>query len=147
MLALPVTCSTIFDAERAESLEVGKSLRLECKVADSTVAACWYKDDTKLCPPKGWGIKSNDLTTGHITPSAELLQPELYSCQTFDDSIHFSETIKGDILIQIVCFRANAQAVWTLTLMVAVHIWYVCKQWFVRGSVYSMLKYNTIKLC
>lgn len=100
MLALPVTYPTIFDAERVESLEVGKPLKLECKVADSTVPVCWYKEDTKLCPPKGRGIKSNDPTARHITPSAELLQPELHSCETCDDSIHFSETIKGDILIQ-----------------------------------------------
>ncbi|XP_017285852.1 obscurin-like protein 1 isoform X3 [Kryptolebias marmoratus] len=93
--ALPVTYSTIFDAERAESLEVGTPLRLECKVAESTVPVCWYKDDNKPCPPKGWGIKSNGTSARYITPSAELLQTEQYSCETSDDNTHFSENIEA----------------------------------------------------
>nr|XP_054602439.1 obscurin-like protein 1 isoform X8 [Nothobranchius furzeri] len=93
--ALPVTCSTIFDDERAKSLEVGKALKLECKVADSAVPVSWYNDGKQLCPQKGWDIKSDGTSARLIIPSAELLQPEQYSCESSDDNIHVSETKKA----------------------------------------------------
>lgn len=102
MLALPVTYSAIFDAERAESLKEGKPLELKCQVADSTVPVCWYKKDKKLCPPEGGDIRKNGASVIHIIPSAELFQPELHSCETSDEKTYFSETIKGEIFIQTV---------------------------------------------
>lgn len=96
MLAIPVTYSTIFDVERTKSLEAGKALELECEVADSTVPVCWYKDGVRLFPQSGWDIQSNGTLRRLIIPSAELLHSGLYSCETSDDTIHFTVDIKGD---------------------------------------------------
>lgn len=96
MLAIPVTYSTIFDAERSKSLEVGKPLELECNVADSSAPVSWYKDGVKLFLQNGWDIQNNGTLRKLIIPSAELLHSGLYSCETADDTIHFNVDIKGD---------------------------------------------------
>ena len=101
MLALPVTYTAMFDGERAKSLEVGEPLKLECKVADSTVPVCWYKDGKKLCPQKGWDIQSNGTSRTLIIPSAEFLHSGLYSCETSEGTIHFTVDIKGDLIIYL----------------------------------------------
>ncbi|KAI3355902.1 hypothetical protein L3Q82_004449 [Scortum barcoo] len=92
--AIPVTYSTIFDVERTKSLEAGKLLELECEVADATVPVCWYKDGVKLFPQNGWDIQSIGTLRRLIIPSAELLHSGLYSCETSDDTIHFTVDIK-----------------------------------------------------
>ncbi|KAM7380834.1 hypothetical protein PAMP_004106 [Pampus punctatissimus] len=94
MLAIPVTYSTIFDVERTKSLEAGKPLELEYEVADSTVPVCWYKDGVKLFPQNGWDIQNNGTLRRLIIPSAEVLHSGLYSCETSDDTIHFTVDIK-----------------------------------------------------
>uniref|UniRef100_A0A7N8YG62 Obscurin like cytoskeletal adaptor 1b n=1 Tax=Mastacembelus armatus TaxID=205130 RepID=A0A7N8YG62_9TELE len=96
MLAIPVMYSSIFDIERTKSLEAGKALELECEVADSTVPVCWYKDGVKLSPQNGLDIQSNGMLRRLVIPSAELLHSGLYSCETADDTIHFTVDIKGD---------------------------------------------------
>uniref|UniRef100_A0A3P8NMQ9 Obscurin like cytoskeletal adaptor 1b n=1 Tax=Astatotilapia calliptera TaxID=8154 RepID=A0A3P8NMQ9_ASTCA len=118
MLAIPVTNSTIFDVERTKSLEVGKPLELECEVADSTVPACWYKDGKKLIPQNGWDIQSNGTSRKLIIPSAELLHSGLYSCETSDDTIHFTVDAKGDLFLQLNCFTfgSNSKAFWRLDM-------------------------------
>ncbi|KAM6955926.1 obscurin isoform 4-T4 [Lycodopsis pacificus] len=93
--AIPVTCSTVFDAERTKSLEEGKPLELECEVADSTAPVCWYKDDVKLSPTKDWDIQSNGTLRRLNSPAPELLHSGLYSCETSDDTIHFTVDIKA----------------------------------------------------
>ncbi|XP_067459158.1 obscurin isoform X1 [Thunnus thynnus] len=93
--AIPVTYSTIFDVERTKSLEAGKPLELECEVADSTVPVCWYKDGVKLLPQNGWIIQNNGTLRRLIIPSAEFLHSGLYSCETSDDTIHFTVDIKA----------------------------------------------------
>uniref|UniRef100_A0A7N6AZY7 Obscurin like cytoskeletal adaptor 1b n=1 Tax=Anabas testudineus TaxID=64144 RepID=A0A7N6AZY7_ANATE len=101
MLAIPVTYSTIFDVERSKSLEAGKALELECKVADSTVPVCWYKDGVKLFPQNGWEIQSIGILRRLIIPSAELLHSGLYSCETSDGAIHFTVDIKAKIIYPV----------------------------------------------
>lgn len=96
MLAIPVTYSTDFDVERTKSLEAGKPLELECEVADSTVPVCWYKDGKKLLLQNGWDMQSNGTSRKLIIPSAELMHSGLYSCESPDDTIHFTVDIKGD---------------------------------------------------
>uniref|UniRef100_A0A8C4E6N2 Obscurin like cytoskeletal adaptor 1b n=1 Tax=Dicentrarchus labrax TaxID=13489 RepID=A0A8C4E6N2_DICLA len=95
MLAIPVTYSTIFDVERTKSLEAGKLLELECEVADSTVPVYWYKDGVKLFPQNDWDIQSNGTLRRLIIPSAEVLHSGLYSCETSDDTMHFTVDIKA----------------------------------------------------
>ncbi|KAK5614025.1 hypothetical protein CRENBAI_012253 [Crenichthys baileyi] len=96
--ALPVANSTIFDTERAESLEVGNPLKLEYEVADSTVPVYWNKDGKKLYPQKGWDIQSNGPPTGPIIPSPELLHSGQYCCKTTEATIHFSVDDKAPTL-------------------------------------------------
>ncbi|XP_054870899.1 obscurin isoform X4 [Amphiprion ocellaris] len=96
--AIPVTYSTIFDVERTKSLEVGKPLELECEVADATVPVCWYKDGKKLNLQSGWDVQSNGTSRRLIIPSAELLHSGLYSCETSDDTIHFTVDIEAPTL-------------------------------------------------
>lgn len=99
MLAIPVTYSTIFDVERTKSLEAGKLLELKCEVADSTVPVCGYKDAVKLCPQNDWDTQSNGTLKRLIIPSAEVLPSGLYSCETSDDTIHFTVDMKGDFFL------------------------------------------------
>ncbi|XP_039673497.1 obscurin-like protein 1 isoform X3 [Perca fluviatilis] len=96
--AIPVTYSTIFDVERTKSLEAGKLLELKCEVADSTVPVCWYKDAVKLCPQNDWDIQSNGTLKRLIIPSAEVLPSGLYSCETSDDTIHFTVDTEAPML-------------------------------------------------
>ncbi|KAK2839511.1 hypothetical protein Q5P01_013251 [Channa striata] len=96
--ALPVMYSTVFDIGRAKSLEAGKALELECEVADSTIPVCWYKDGVKLLPQNGWEVQSIGMLRRLIIPSAELLHSGLYSCETSDDTIHFTVDIKAPML-------------------------------------------------
>uniref|UniRef100_A0A3Q3LTW9 Obscurin-like protein 1 n=1 Tax=Mastacembelus armatus TaxID=205130 RepID=A0A3Q3LTW9_9TELE len=98
MLAIPVMYSSIFDIERTKSLEAGKALELECEVADSTVPVCWYKDGVKLSPQNGLDIQSNGMLRRLVIPSAELLHSGLYSCETADDTIHFTVDIKDPVV-------------------------------------------------
>lgn len=114
MLAIPVTYSTIFDVERTKSLEAGKALELECEVADSSVPVCWYKDGVKLFPQNGWEIQSIGMLRRLIIPSAELLHSGLYSCETSDDTIHFTVDIKGDFYLNLLDLGANLRAFWRL---------------------------------
>lgn len=116
MLAIPVMYSAIFDAERTKSLEVGKPLELECEVADSTVPICWYKDGKKLIPQNGWDIQSNGTSRKLIIPSAELLHSGQYSCETSDDTIHFTVEAEGDFVFQLnsFTFRSNLRVFWRL---------------------------------
>uniref|UniRef100_A0A3Q1FD51 Obscurin-like protein 1 n=1 Tax=Acanthochromis polyacanthus TaxID=80966 RepID=A0A3Q1FD51_9TELE len=93
-IKIPVTNSTIFDVERTKSLEVGKPLELECEVADATVPVCWYKDGKKLNLQSGWDVQSNGTSRRLIVPSAGLLHSGLYSCETSDDTIHFTVDIE-----------------------------------------------------
>ncbi len=116
MLAIPVTYSTIFDVERTKSLEPGKLLELECEVADATVPVCWYKDGIKLFPQNGLDIQSNGTLRRLIIPSAELLHSGLYSCETSDDTIHFTVDIKGDFFFNLFNLRANCRAFWRLDI-------------------------------
>uniref|UniRef100_A0A3B4ZIB3 Obscurin-like protein 1 n=1 Tax=Stegastes partitus TaxID=144197 RepID=A0A3B4ZIB3_9TELE len=78
-----------------KSLEVGKPLELECEVADSTVPVCWYKDGKKLNLQSGWDVQSNGTSRRLIIPSAGLLHSGLYSCETSDDTVHFTVDIKA----------------------------------------------------
>ncbi|XP_010790538.1 obscurin-like protein 1 [Notothenia coriiceps] len=96
--AIPVTYSTIFDVERTKSLEAGKHLELECEVADSTVPVCWYKDGVKLSLQNDWDIQSKGTLRKLIIPSAEFLHSGLYSCETCDDTFHFTVDIKAPTL-------------------------------------------------
>lgn len=114
MLALPVTCSTIFDVERTKSLEVGKALELECEVADSTAPVCWYKDGVRLLKQNGWDIKSTGMLRRLTIPYTELLHSGLYSCETSDDTFHFTVDIKGDFYSNSLNHRANPRAFWRL---------------------------------
>lgn len=114
LLAIPVTYSAIFDFERRKSLEVGNPLELECEVADSTVPVYWYKDGVKLFPQNGWDVQSNGTLRKLIIPSAELLHSGLYSCETSDDTIHFTVDIKGDLNLNLLNSREKRRAFWRL---------------------------------
>uniref|UniRef100_A0A8C4GKH5 Obscurin like cytoskeletal adaptor 1b n=1 Tax=Dicentrarchus labrax TaxID=13489 RepID=A0A8C4GKH5_DICLA len=103
---IKVTYSTIFDVERTKSLEAGKLLELECEVADSTVPVYWYKDGVKLFPQNDWDIQSNGTLRRLIIPSAEVLHSGLYSCETSDDTMHFTVDIKGDCILNLMNLRS-----------------------------------------
>ncbi|XP_014915324.1 obscurin-like protein 1 isoform X7 [Poecilia latipinna] len=96
--ALPVAYSTIFEAERGGSLEVGDPLKVECEVAASTVPVCWSKDGKKLDPQKGWGIQSTGSPQGPVIPPPELLPSGQYCCQTTEATVHVSVDEKAPTL-------------------------------------------------
>lgn len=101
MIALPVTYSAVFDAERGGSLEVGNPLKVECEVAASTVPVCWNKDGKEVDPQKGWGMQSNGTPPGPVLPPPELLPSGQYCCQTPEATVHVSVDDKGDFLLQL----------------------------------------------
>ncbi len=109
-----MACSPVFDVERTKLLEVGKPLELECEIADSTVPVCWYKDGVKLDPQNGWGIQSIGTLRRLIIPSTELLHSGLYSCETSDDTFHFTVDIKGDFDLNVFNMKAKHRAFWRL---------------------------------
>uniref|UniRef100_H2SES5 Obscurin-like protein 1 n=1 Tax=Takifugu rubripes TaxID=31033 RepID=H2SES5_TAKRU len=84
-----------FEVEGTRSVQMGKSLELDCEVADSSVPVCWYKDGVKLLPQHGWETQSNGTLRRLVIPTAELLHAGLYSCESSDDTIHFTVDIKA----------------------------------------------------
>lgn len=94
-----------FDFEGTGSVQMGKPLELDCMVADSSVPACWYKDGVKLLPQQGWDIQSNDTLRRLIIPTAELLHAGLYSCESSDDTTHFTTDTKGDLNFNLLIHR------------------------------------------
>uniref|UniRef100_A0A672IC11 Obscurin-like protein 1 n=1 Tax=Salarias fasciatus TaxID=181472 RepID=A0A672IC11_SALFA len=60
-----------------------------------TVPVCWYKDGKKLLLQSGWDTQSNATSRKLIIPAAELLHSGLYSCETSDDTVHFTVDIKA----------------------------------------------------
>ncbi|XP_028249495.1 obscurin-like protein 1 isoform X8 [Parambassis ranga] len=121
--AIPVTYSTDFDVERTKSLEAGKPLELECEVADSTVPVCWYKDGKKLLLQNGWDMQSNGTSRKIIIPSAELMHSGLYSCESPDDTIHFTVDIKAPTLP----VSSLPEVVETQSLMATCHTEHTCE--------------------
>ena len=103
MPATPVTFSANFEVERAKSLEAGRPFDLECEVADHTTHVNWYKDGVKLSPQNGWDLYSNGTLRKLTIPCAEFFHSGLYSCETADDTIHFTVDIKGDLLLFFIC--------------------------------------------
>ncbi|XP_021180745.2 obscurin-like protein 1 isoform X13 [Fundulus heteroclitus] len=99
--ALPVAYSTIFDGERAESLEVRNPLKLEYEVADSTVPVCWNNDGKQIHPQKRWDIQSNGATTGPIFPPPELLHSGKYCSKTIEATMHFSVDDKASPTVPV----------------------------------------------
>lgn len=112
MLAIPVTYSTIFDVERTKSLEEGQPLELECEVADCTEPVCCHEDGVKLSPRNDWDIQSNGTLRRSIIPADELLHSGLYSCETSDDTIHFTMDIKGDFYLNVNIVTEDPKAFW-----------------------------------
>ncbi|KAM8855619.1 obscurin isoform 11-T11 [Spinachia spinachia] len=96
--AIPVTYSTIFDVERTKSLEEGQPLELDCEVASCTELVSCHKDGVKLSPHNDWDVQSNGTLRRRIVPADELLHSGLYSCETSDDTIHFTMDIKAPTL-------------------------------------------------
>ncbi|KAL6101271.1 obsl1 [Pungitius sinensis] len=93
--AMPVKYSTIFDVERTKSLEEGQPLELECEVADCTEPVSCHKDKgVKLSPHNDWDAQSNGTLRRRSIPAAELLHSGRYSCETSDDTIHFTMDIE-----------------------------------------------------
>lgn len=95
-----------FEFEGTKSVQMGKPLELDCEVADSFVPVCWYKDGVKLLPQQGWDIQSNGTLRRLIIPTAELLHAGLYSCESSDDTTHFTVDIKGDLNLNLLIHRA-----------------------------------------
>uniref|UniRef100_A0A674PIQ0 Obscurin like cytoskeletal adaptor 1b n=1 Tax=Takifugu rubripes TaxID=31033 RepID=A0A674PIQ0_TAKRU len=95
-----------FEVEGTRSVQMGKSLELDCEVADSSVPVCWYKDGVKLLPQHGWETQSNGTLRRLVIPTAELLHAGLYSCESSDDTIHFTVDIKGDLNLNLLIHGA-----------------------------------------
>lgn len=95
-----------FEVEGTRSVQMGKSLELDCEVADSSVPVCWYKDGVKLLPQHGWETQNNGTLRRLVIPTAELLHAGLYSCESSDDTIHFTVDIKGDLNLNLLIHGA-----------------------------------------
>uniref|UniRef100_A0A3B5QHC0 Obscurin like cytoskeletal adaptor 1b n=1 Tax=Xiphophorus maculatus TaxID=8083 RepID=A0A3B5QHC0_XIPMA len=94
MIALPVTYSTIFDAERGGSLEVGSPLKVECEVAASTAPVCWNKD-VKLSEESGQNLLTEGSVRTLAFQSAMPSHAGIYICKTSHDAVQFYVDVKA----------------------------------------------------
>lgn len=94
-----------FECERTKPVQMGKSLEPDFEVADASVPVRWHKDGVKLLPQHRWNIQSNGTVRRLIIPTAELLHAGLNSCESSDDTIHFTVDINGDLNLNLLIHR------------------------------------------
>lgn len=94
--APPVRITTLCEAERNKSVEVGESIVLQCEISDPNSRVTWYKDGIKLHEAAGQDILAEGSIRTLAFQSAMLSHAGIYICKTTDDAMQFHVDIKGD---------------------------------------------------
>ncbi|XP_036965245.1 obscurin-like protein 1 isoform X8 [Acanthopagrus latus] len=93
--APPVTITTLGEAERNKSVEVGEPIVLRCEISDPNAHVTWCKDGIKLHDAAGQDM----LAEGSIrTLAFQSVMPShtgVYSCKTTDDEVQFHVDVKA----------------------------------------------------
>ncbi len=94
--ALPVRITTVCEAERNKSVEVGEPIVLQCEISDPKTQVTWYKDGIKLQEAPGQDMLAEGSIRTLAFRSAVLSHSGIYSCKTTDDAVQFHVDVKGD---------------------------------------------------
>nr|XP_043874201.1 obscurin-like protein 1 isoform X1 [Solea senegalensis] len=96
--ALPVTITTLGDAERSKSVEAGEPLVLRCEVSDPNAQVTWYKDGIKLHEAAGQELVAEGSIRTLAVQSAMPSHAGIYSCETTDDAMQFHVDVKAPLV-------------------------------------------------
>lgn len=94
--APPVRITTLCEAERNKSVEVGEPIVLRCEISDPNAQVTWYKDGVKLHGAAGQDMLAEGSIRTLAFQSATLSHAGIYSCKTTDDAMQFHVDVKGD---------------------------------------------------
>uniref|UniRef100_A0A3Q4AQH1 Uncharacterized protein n=1 Tax=Mola mola TaxID=94237 RepID=A0A3Q4AQH1_MOLML len=94
--APPVRITTICEAERKTSVEVGEPIVLRCEISYPNAQVTWYKDGIKLHEAAEVDLQSEGNLRSVVVPSAEKAQTGMHRCESKDDGIQFAVEVKGD---------------------------------------------------
>ncbi|XP_077072049.1 obscurin-like protein 1 isoform X22 [Siphateles boraxobius] len=121
--ALPVTFSSVPEAQRITCIESGRPFKLQCKVSDPDAQVWWYKDGNEVLPQDGIVTVNEEAMRTLSVQTAELCHSGTYSCQTNNDLIIFHVEIKeveknkstevdSAIILKCELSDATAQVLW-----------------------------------
>ncbi|XDV30097.1 hypothetical protein PO909_033087 [Leuciscus waleckii] len=96
--ALPVTFSSVPDAQRTKCIESGRPFKLQCKVSDPDAQVWWYKDGIEVLPQDGIVTVNEEAMRTLSVQTAELCHSGTYSCKTNNDLITFHVEIQAPSL-------------------------------------------------
>ncbi|XDV30099.1 hypothetical protein PO909_033087 [Leuciscus waleckii] len=121
--ALPVTFSSVPDAQRTKCIESGRPFKLQCKVSDPDAQVWWYKDGIEVLPQDGIVTVNEEAMRTLSVQTAELCHSGTYSCKTNNDLITFhveiqeveknkSTEVDSPIVLKCELSDATAQVLW-----------------------------------
>lgn len=100
-VALPVTFSSVPEAQRTKCIESGRPFKLQCDVSDPDAQVWWYKDGNEVLPQDGIVTVNEEAMRTLSVQAAELCHSGTYSCKTNNDLITFHVEIQGDLMLSI----------------------------------------------
>lgn len=92
----PVRITTLQEAEKNKSVEVGKPLMLQCEISDPNAEVTWLKDGIPLPEAAEHEILQDGSRRILAVQSAMLSHAGTYSCKTANDAVQFQVEVKGD---------------------------------------------------
>ncbi|XP_034429715.1 obscurin-like protein 1 isoform X21 [Hippoglossus hippoglossus] len=95
--ALPVTITTLCEAERNKSVEAGEPIVLQCEVSDPNAQVAWYKDGINLRDAAGQDMVAEGSIRTLAVRSAMPSHAGIYSCKTTDDAVQFHVDVKAPL--------------------------------------------------
>ncbi|XP_035532990.1 obscurin-like protein 1 isoform X20 [Morone saxatilis] len=119
----PVRITTLCEAERNKSVEVGEPIVLRCEISDPNAQVTWYKDGIKLLEAAGQDMLAEGSIRTLAFQSAMLSHAGIYSCKTTDDAMQFHVDVKAPL----VKFSALSEADQKKTVMAGCPIALQCE--------------------
>ncbi|XP_071341696.1 obscurin isoform X11 [Trachinotus anak] len=121
--APPVTITTLCEAERNKSVDVGEPIVLRCEISDPNAQVSWYKDGIKLHEAAGQDMVAEGSIRTLAFQSAMASHAGIYSCKTTDDTIQFHV----DVTAPSLKFSAISEADQNKTVMAGCPIALQCE--------------------
>lgn len=91
-----VRITTLGEAERNKSVEVGEPIALQCVLSNPNTQVTWYKDGIKLLEAVGQDMLAEGPIRTLAFQSAMPSHAGIYCCKTTDDELQFHVDVKGD---------------------------------------------------
>ncbi|KAM9710752.1 obscurin isoform 8-T8 [Menidia menidia] len=127
----PVRITSLCEAERNKSVEVGEPLTLRCEVSDPKGQVTWFKDGIKLRDASGQDMMAEGSMRTLAFSSALLCHAGIYICKTTDDEIQFHVDVKAPPLT----FAALSEAEQKMTVIAGSPIALQCELSDPNGQV------------